>query len=571
MYKELYTFLMKLTPDFLDDSQLLPIREKIKDLALVDPEKLQVVLMGEFKAGKSSLINAIIKKNYAPSDILEMTSWIARYVKAEEVFCRLVFQDKSTQLIDLEEFLQKCEQRCLSNTLLQKLAYVDIGLPEAPAALVLVDTPGLGTIRHDNAQRLLEALQQADIMLWILDATAIGSLNDAAVFSVYQELGLEVFVVITKMDLITSEDFQEIQRYLQKTYAIDKQKIIGVSAQKALLAENAKESGIDFLLEKLEKLHSEHNRLRNQSYLAHQQHLREQALICLNQAEAGLLALKQEFSQGIETIKNVGKSVSQDLEVYSEKTLVYAPLQPAYGHLSKAIHNLLDKKALSEETLSQAFQETQKTLHLEAIWDNFKGEIISRLENSWKDRLFNQPLPPIWKQLIVPKGHELKNSMTINAHIATTLPSTNQDQTLNTSLQTTAAIAGVTSIFSLASGQVAATAVLSTVALPLVVIGGVVSAGLFLLKQQDDTEKKTQQAQQIAHEILKRYENDLIEQGLKSQIYPLIQRYNDQIVIACNQALETQYPQSKNLSDLLKEIVRWKELLAQPELNKDNT
>ncbi|WP_437206523.1 GTPase [Planctomicrobium sp. SH664] len=91
------------------------------------PESLTVVLVGQVKAGKSSLVNALIGQKVASSDVLPETRHVARY---------------------------------------------RVQVPETEVQLTLLDTPGYADAgaTREQMQEVQQALHDADVVLLVLDA-----------------------------------------------------------------------------------------------------------------------------------------------------------------------------------------------------------------------------------------------------------------------------------------------------------------------------------------------------------------------------------------------------------------
>ena len=84
LFKEIYNN----DSTIIEKEELIPLENKFKETNYYSPDIPRIMLMGEFKAGKSTLLNALFGKNIAATDIFEMTSWVARYWYAKEEFCK---------------------------------------------------------------------------------------------------------------------------------------------------------------------------------------------------------------------------------------------------------------------------------------------------------------------------------------------------------------------------------------------------------------------------------------------------------------------------------------------------
>src|SRR5262249_10912129 len=112
---------------------------------------LVVAVAGRVNAGKSTLVNAVLRRSVAPTAITECTSMVARFVEAHAervVVCRTDGSEHSVSLGD---------DRALPTTVGTPPDLVDhLDVELATSALrdvVLVDTPGLASVRSENSDR----------------------------------------------------------------------------------------------------------------------------------------------------------------------------------------------------------------------------------------------------------------------------------------------------------------------------------------------------------------------------------------------------------------------------------
>ena len=59
------------------------IEQRLDSLRAERPDLIRVLVMGEFKAGKSTLINALLGRAVAATDVFEMTTVVCRIIPAQ--------------------------------------------------------------------------------------------------------------------------------------------------------------------------------------------------------------------------------------------------------------------------------------------------------------------------------------------------------------------------------------------------------------------------------------------------------------------------------------------------------
>ena len=204
--------------DLVSKEELQSINNLYNELGYYNSSVPRIFLMGEFKAGKSSLVNALLNKDYAPTDILEMTAWVTKFWESESDYCKINFDDKTFENPTVADFLSNCKERKYSTDFLKKIRTVELGIKDFAKNYILIDTPGFGSINEKHEKKLIELVYEADIILFIVDAESIGSLKEAAIIKEHIKNGIPYFIVVTKIDLVHDHEIDEIKQFIQKEY-----------------------------------------------------------------------------------------------------------------------------------------------------------------------------------------------------------------------------------------------------------------------------------------------------------------------------------------------------------------
>lgn len=156
--------------------------KKLKQiLDLGEANTLTLAVCGEFKRGKSSLVNAILKQNICPvaDGIATAAVSVIKYgenPKAIRYFSKVRKTDDSEQLtveyeqIDLSNIANysKGSSMEIENTL-----YIEIELPIdiLSNGLIIIDTPGIGSLDPRHLFLTRQALPKADAIFFVSDTT----------------------------------------------------------------------------------------------------------------------------------------------------------------------------------------------------------------------------------------------------------------------------------------------------------------------------------------------------------------------------------------------------------------
>jgi len=160
------------TADVLGGGILEVVRTRLREARSRASGQLRIVVLGEFKRGKSTLVNALLGAVVAPVDALPETITINEYSHAESFRAFLRLEDGGR--------LQLSQQDLASNRLADVLTRVNAGAKQVDVAgpfprlnsVTLVDTPGTGDVAQHLEQHTLSYLQQADLVVVVVSVTS---------------------------------------------------------------------------------------------------------------------------------------------------------------------------------------------------------------------------------------------------------------------------------------------------------------------------------------------------------------------------------------------------------------
>ena len=167
------------TQKILDDVAKLAERDGRKEpaaalrtIGAAEEGAARLVVAGELKRGKSSLVNALLSRpGLSPVDTLVATTTYVALVYASPERARVFFDGRPEPLeVPVEEVAQYVSEQ--ANPGNEKgVRMVELGLDHPLLReLVIVDTPGVGGLNAAHREITLEALRQADALLFVLDA-----------------------------------------------------------------------------------------------------------------------------------------------------------------------------------------------------------------------------------------------------------------------------------------------------------------------------------------------------------------------------------------------------------------
>ncbi|HEX5597731.1 MAG TPA: dynamin family protein [Micromonosporaceae bacterium] len=183
-------------------SRLTAMRRRLADPAMY------IVVVGEFKKGKSSLVNALIGASACPVDD-DVATAVPTYVRHGATPQAELFYEGDPprrEPVAVDQVRTHILERAELPSAAQRLIGVEVRLPRKllGGGLVLVDTPGVGGLRSAHAAASLAATALADAVLFVTDAGQELTHSELEFLRRTREMCDTVACVITKTDFYPS-------------------------------------------------------------------------------------------------------------------------------------------------------------------------------------------------------------------------------------------------------------------------------------------------------------------------------------------------------------------------------
>ena len=178
---------------------------------LRDPFSLAVI--GDFKRGKSTLINAILGKAVAPTSVTPETVTINMISYAETPKAEAVLKNGKRAKLEFSELKNDQIKRIMSE-LPSEIDYIDIKEDtEILKEICIVDTPGIGDLLKAFDEQIKNYLVNADAVIYVLSAKSPLSLTEQAFLSasVLPQSFSRIIVALNMIDCLENkEDIEKI-------------------------------------------------------------------------------------------------------------------------------------------------------------------------------------------------------------------------------------------------------------------------------------------------------------------------------------------------------------------------
>lgn len=219
--------------------------------------RLNIVVVGHFKRGKSSLLNALIGTPILPMGVVPVTALITLIRSGPEESAHVHYLDGRKEFIALSEIRKFVSEKSNPENFLG-VERVDIEIPDLrlPPNVVLADTPGTGSVFQHNTAVLKQWLGHIDAALFVISAEPPVGRADIELLEEVQSYAGECRIVLNKIDRLQGEDLEEAIDYARKAVENtlnDEQELALCSARLALEG-HQEESGIAPLRNWIEEL-----------------------------------------------------------------------------------------------------------------------------------------------------------------------------------------------------------------------------------------------------------------------------------------------------------------------------
>lgn len=223
-----------------------------KTKALLKTNQYNVVVCGEVKKGKSSLLNAIIGRNLLPVNNEIATSQVFRITNSKEESFYLMFSDGTRKQITKEGLYRYGSQTAADQNgdpifKDRTLSFIQVNTPVTflPEGVSLVDTPGLGALYATHEHITNNYISQANAVIFVLDPEHPITTQEKKFILKALQVTKQIIYVMTKIDNFTPETWslqlKRNQKLLEDIYLplnIPAPQILPISSKSLMDAAN---------------------------------------------------------------------------------------------------------------------------------------------------------------------------------------------------------------------------------------------------------------------------------------------------------------------------------------------
>lgn len=180
------------------------LREKLKS------EAFHLLVVGQFKRGKTSLVNALLGADLLPVAVVPLTSIVTILTYGETLRIEVHFQDGRRAEIGAERLTEFVTEKGNPRNVKQ-VGEVIIAYPSSylTGGVRLIDTPGVGSVYQHNTDVAYRYLPKADAALFLLSVDQPLGRAELDFLKDVREYAHKIFFLLNKADYLDEKDLQE--------------------------------------------------------------------------------------------------------------------------------------------------------------------------------------------------------------------------------------------------------------------------------------------------------------------------------------------------------------------------
>ena len=205
--------------------------------------KTSIAFVGEFSAGKTSIVNRILSQDDPSVPLLPVstkaTTAIPTYISgAPGALYQFVTPDNSLKCIS-EDTFKKVNKEVLDQIhgVSSLIKYFVMGYKNPNLDnLSILDTPGFNSNDPEDADRTIEVINECDALFWVFDVNA-GTVNRSSLNLIKENLTKPLYIVINKVDTKPESEVEKVEKLITGTLQsaeINFEKIIRFSSKAPL-------------------------------------------------------------------------------------------------------------------------------------------------------------------------------------------------------------------------------------------------------------------------------------------------------------------------------------------------
>ena len=210
----------------------------------IENQKITISVIGQFKRGKSMLVNSILGDRILPIGIVPVTA-VVTTIEYGEKAATVRFDNGIIKEIPFEDMAEYINEQSNSDNHLG-VRQVSVYSPSEflEGGLTLVDTPGVGSVHQKNTDEAYAFVKESDAVIFMLSVDSPINQIEVEFLKNAREFASKFYFVVNKIDTIDEDDLNDYVSYcrdlIKKLMEVDEIQLFTVSAKKGIGVEELK-------------------------------------------------------------------------------------------------------------------------------------------------------------------------------------------------------------------------------------------------------------------------------------------------------------------------------------------
>jgi ribosome biogenesis GTPase A len=180
----------------------------------------KLVVLGEYKRGKTTLVNALLGAPALPMAVVPLTSIVTEVQHGAMPEARIEFlsgESRSVAFDDLPAYVTEPENP--QNRKGVRRAIVRHPAPLLSEGVTIVDTPGIGSVFEHNSEVTYQFLEESDAVVIVLAADQPLSAEERRLLRALNGITEQILFAVNRVDVLTPDETEASLRFIRETLA----------------------------------------------------------------------------------------------------------------------------------------------------------------------------------------------------------------------------------------------------------------------------------------------------------------------------------------------------------------
>lgn len=187
-------------------------------------ERFHLAVLGQFKRGKSTLLNALLGAEVLPTSVVPLTAIPTFILWGRTLKARVLYLDahreeefSNSSVGDLADFLSRYVTEANNPRNIKGVSHVEVYYPSPllEQGVVLIDTPGIGSTLQHNTEVTLNFLSQCDAALFLVSADPPITEVELEFLKAVRTKITRLFFILNKIDYLSEGEQKTLLNFIR--------------------------------------------------------------------------------------------------------------------------------------------------------------------------------------------------------------------------------------------------------------------------------------------------------------------------------------------------------------------